>query len=167
MRAAFSLVAPYLPVGSTPTGVTGLPWFSEYGFQQTRGFRALKVWMALRHHGLAGYAAAIEHDLALAAHLVAAIEAAPDLALAAPPSLSIVCFRYVPPRGGAADLDALNRAVLEAVQLGGRAFLSGTTVAGQFALRACVVNHRSTPADIDALVATVRENGARLAAAAE
>lgn len=167
MRAAFSLVAPYLPVGNTPTGVTGLPWFSEYGFQQSRGFRALKVWMALRHHGLTGYTAAIEHDLALAAHLARQVEVAPDLALAAPPSLSIVCFRYLPPSGGAIDLDTLNRAVLEAVQLGGRAFLSGTVLDGHFALRACVVNHRSRPADIDALVAAVREAGTRLASVGE
>jgi aromatic-L-amino-acid decarboxylase len=165
LRAAFSLVPPYLPVGDTPTGVTGLPWFSEYGFQQSRGFRALKVWMALRHHGIAGYTAAIEHDLALAGYLVAQVEAAPDLALAAPPSLSIVCFRYVPSSGDAVDLDALNRKVLEEVQFGGRAFLSGTVLGGCFALRVCVVNHRSRVADIDALVAVVREVGAWLASA--
>ncbi|MGC4189844.1 MAG: pyridoxal-dependent decarboxylase [Thermomicrobiales bacterium] len=163
MRRTFSLVPDYLPTGATPTGVTGLPWFSEYGAQQSRGFRALKVWMALRYHGRDGYRAAIEHDLAQAAHLAAQVEAASDFELLAPPSLSIVCFRYIAPGQGLDDaaLDALNRAVLDDVQLGGEAFLSGTVVDGRFALRACIVNPRSTLADIDALVAIIREAAER------
>lgn len=163
MRAAFSLVPAYIPVGGAPSGAAGLPWFSEFGPQQTRGFRALKVWMALKAHGLAGYAALIERDIALAGRLAAGVEAAPDLELLIPPSLSIVCFRYAPP-GSRADgerIDALNRAILEEVQLGGRAFLSGTVIAGRFALRACVVNPRATATDIDATIALVREIGAR------
>lgn len=159
MRRTFSLVPDYLPTGATPTGVSGLPWFSEYGAQQSRGFRALKVWMALRYHGLDGYRAAIEHDLAQAAHLAALVEDADDFALLAPPSLSIVCFRFTAPGQKLDDaaLDALNRAVLEDVQLGGEAFLSGTTVDGRFALRACIVNPRSTLPDIDVLVRVIRD----------
>ena len=82
MRDTFSLVPPYLRTDGS-RGVGGPPWFSEYGFQQTRGFRALKVWMALKHYGLAGYAAPIEHDLALADHLAARVASAPDLELVA------------------------------------------------------------------------------------
>jgi glutamate/tyrosine decarboxylase-like PLP-dependent enzyme len=164
MRRAFSLVPDYLPSGAAPTGVNGLPWFSEYGAQQSRGFRALKVWMALRFHGLAGYRAAIDHDLDQAAHLVALIEAAPDLEIVAPPSLSIVCFRFTAP---GADLDtpalnALNQAILEEVQLGGEVFLSGTTVDGRFGLRACIMNPRSTPEDIETLVRVIRDTALRL-----
>lgn len=158
MRRTFSLVPDYLPTGATPTGVTGLPWFSEYGAQQSRGFRALKVWMALRYHGLDGYRAAIEHDLAQAVHLAALIDAADDFAMLAPPSLSIVNFRYTAP-GRNLDEDALNdlnRAVLDDVQLGGEAFLSGMVVDGHFSLRACIVNPRSTLADIETLVAVIR-----------
>ena len=69
MRDTFSLVPPYIRTEGNPTGVYGPPWFSEYGFQQTRAFRALKVWMALKHHGLYGYAAVIERDIALAERL--------------------------------------------------------------------------------------------------
>lgn len=149
MRAAFSLVPPYLRTDGNPSGVGGLPWFSEYGFQQTRGFRALKVWMALKNHGLSGYRQAIEHDLELARYLADAIRRTPTLELFEPQSLSIVCFRV-------AGEDALNQKILERIQLGGRAFLSGTTVGGKFWLRACIVNHRATMTDIDALVEEVR-----------
>jgi glutamate/tyrosine decarboxylase-like PLP-dependent enzyme len=127
--------------------------------QQTRGFRALKVWMALRYHGLAGYRASIEHDLALAERLAAAIQAAPDFQLFEPHSLSIVCFRYVPAAaGGDSDaLDALNKAILEKVQLGGRVFLSSTVVAGAFWLRACIVNPRAHEQDVDSVLDAVRD----------
>jgi aromatic-L-amino-acid/L-tryptophan decarboxylase len=79
MRDTFSLVPPYLRSDGQTDEVFGPPWFSEYGFQQTRGFRALKVWMSLKHHGLAGYAEAIERDLALAEHLADLVDSSPDL----------------------------------------------------------------------------------------
>jgi aromatic-L-amino-acid/L-tryptophan decarboxylase len=166
MRDTFSLVPPYLRTDENAAGVGGPPWFSEFGFQQTRGFRALKIWMALRYYGTAGYAEAIGRDIALADHLAARVAQAPDLELAAPHGLSIVCFRYVPREdagGGGARLDDLNRRILEAVQLGGRAFLSGTTIQGRFVLRACIINPRASREDVDAVVEVVRSEGARLA----
>jgi aromatic-L-amino-acid decarboxylase len=167
MRDAFSLIPPYLRTDGSPAGVGGPPWFSEFGFQQTRGFRALKVWMALKHHGLRGYAEAIERDIALAEHLAAKVETTPTLELSAPPGLSIVCFRYAPAplRGDDRRLDAINKAVLEEIQLGGEAFLSSTTLAGRFVLRACIVNPRASPEDLDALVDLVQAAGARAARA--
>src|SRR5262249_18651905 len=81
MRATFSLVPPYIRTAGSATGVFGLPWFSEYGFQQTRGFRALKVWMALKHLGLDGYKRAIEENLALARYLAERVQQTPDLDL--------------------------------------------------------------------------------------
>lgn len=163
-RAAFSLVPPYLRTEDSD-GVGGGVWFSEYGFEQTRPFRALKVWMMLRHLGTAGYRDLIAHDLAVADRLAAAVAAAPDLELLAH-GLSVVCFRCRPEKlaGDAARLDALNRRVLAAVQLGGRAFLAGTSIDGVFALRACVVNPGTRPEDADALVAEIR---AALSAAAD
>ncbi|GAA3452744.1 pyridoxal phosphate-dependent decarboxylase family protein [Dactylosporangium matsuzakiense] len=147
-RAAFSLVPDYLRTDGDVDGVGGPVWFSEIGFDQTRPFRALKVWMLLKHLGLDGYRARIEHDLAVAARIAERVAAAPELELLAH-GLSVVCFRV------RAD-DDTNRRVLRAVQLGGTAFLSGTTVGAAFALRACVVNPRSSPADADTLVAAVR-----------
>ncbi len=164
MRDAFSLTAPYLRTDGQPTGVGGLPWFSEYGFQQTRGFRALKVWMALKFHGVDGYTRSIDRDLDLAERLARRVREAGDMELLTSPSLSIVCFRYIPPhlRGDEQRLDDFNCRLLESVQLGGRAFLSGTTVRGTFSLRACIVNHRSTEADVDFLVEHIRQVGEQM-----
>jgi aromatic-L-amino-acid decarboxylase len=154
MRAAFSLVPPYLRTDGNPTGVGGLPWFSEFGFQQTRGFRALKVWMALKHHGLGGYRRAIDRNIALAEHLAELIRGSNDFELFEPQSLSIVCFRYSPPelRHDGEALDAVNKRLLERIQLGGEAFLSGTVMDDTFWLRACIVNPRTSRKDIEALV---------------
>ena len=164
MRDTFSLVPPYLRNDGTTDEIFGLPWFSEYGLQQTRGFRALKVWMNLKHHGLAGYTEAIERDMALAEHLASLVDASADLQRLAA-GLSIVCFRYAPPpwRDDAERLNALNKALLETLQRHGQAFLSSTTLEGTFVLRACIINPRTTPADLEYLVALVRDLGAQLA----
>lgn len=155
MRDAFSLVPAYLRTDEDPHGVGGPPWFSEYGLQQTRGFRALKVWMALKRYGVEGYRAAIDRTLDLAEHLAQRVEGDPRLALVAR-GLSIVCFRVRP--DGSLDReaeDSANRAVLDAVQRGGEAFLSGTVLDGRFCLRACIVNFRTTRSDVDRLVDAV------------
>lgn len=164
MRDAFSFVPPYLRTDEDPAGVGGPPWFSEFGFQQTRSFRALKVWMALKYHGVSGYREAIAHDLALASYLATRVEEASDLELVAPQTLSIVCFRYAPRilRDDPHRLDSLNRALLEEIQLGGQAFLSSTTLQGRFVLRACIINPRASRRDIDALVDLVRARGESL-----
>jgi aromatic-L-amino-acid decarboxylase len=120
--------------------------------------------MSLKHHGLAGYAEAIERDLALAEHLAHLVDAHEDLQRLAA-GLSIVCFRYAPPqwRADAARLETLNKALLEALQRSGQAFLSGTTLDGTFVLRACLINPRTSAADLEYLVAVVRDLGAQLA----
>jgi glutamate/tyrosine decarboxylase-like PLP-dependent enzyme len=160
LRAAFSRVPAYLREDSDPDGVSWLPWLSEYGTQQTRGFRALKVWAALAHHGRAGYAATIGRDLDLAERLAALVEAAPELALTSR-GLSVVTFRHVRPGAPAAELDRLNREVLRRVQLGGEAFLTGTELDGAFVLRACITNPRMRPQDTDRIVAAVERAAAQ------
>src|SRR5262249_54392298 len=87
MRSAFSLVPPDLRTDGSATGVGGPPWFSEFGFQQTRGFRALKVWMTMQQFGLNGYRSVIEGNIALARYLADRVRSADDMELAAPPSL--------------------------------------------------------------------------------
>jgi glutamate/tyrosine decarboxylase-like PLP-dependent enzyme len=160
MRETFSLVPPYLRTDDDPSGLSGPVWFSEYGIQQTRGFRALKVWMALRHDGVEGYRAAIDLQLELAEMLRASVERADDMEVVAA-GLSVVCFRYAPRQlaGDVEALDGLNRELLHRLQLGGEAFLSGTVLRGRFALRACIVNYKTREADIDRLVELVRVIG--------
>jgi aromatic-L-amino-acid decarboxylase len=150
MGATFSLVPPYLQTDGKTGGVSGLPWFSEYGFEQTRGFRALKVWMALRYHGLSGYRSSIERDIRLAEQLATSLRSRGDFEVFEPQTLSIVCFRYAPAklRNNAQMIDDLNKAVLEKVQLGGQAFLSSTVLDGRFWLRACIINPRTCEEDL-------------------
>jgi len=161
LRDAFSLVPPYLRT-EEGKGFGGLPWFSEYGPQQTRGFRALKLWMTLRTAGRDGIEAMIRGNIAMAGRLMKQVDAAPDLERLAPVPLSIVCFRYVPEgaRDDEARLDALNKRIMERVQSEGGAFVSSTTIRGRFALRACVLHYGTEPADVDSLVAAVRHAGA-------
>jgi glutamate/tyrosine decarboxylase-like PLP-dependent enzyme len=130
--------------------------------QQTRGFRALKLWLVLQQAGRAGVAAHVERHVALARRLAAEIDAAPDLERLAPVPLSIVCFRWVPPEGprDTAHLDAVNRSAMEAIQESGEAFVSGTVLRGAFALRACVLHFGTTEADVTALVRVVRRTAA-------
>jgi len=157
MRSTFSLVPPYLRTDGSTTGVGGPPWFSEYGFQQTRGFRALKVWMTMQQFGVNGYSAAIDANIALARDLAERVRRADDFELMAPPSLSVVCFRYVDRSLRDENaVAALNRALLERLQLGGEAFITSTELGGRFVLRACIVNYRSTCDDLDRMLEAIR-----------
>jgi glutamate/tyrosine decarboxylase-like PLP-dependent enzyme len=153
MRDAFSLVPPYL------RDDRALPWFSEFGIQQTRGFKALKLWMTLQQVGLDGYKESISRDVGLAKTLQDKIRARSDFELVAAGPLSVTCFRYAPPR--TRNVDALNRKLLETVQNEGKVFLTGTELDGRFALRACIVNFRTTEADLDLLLDVIAEAGKR------
>jgi len=175
MRSTFSLVPPYIRQSGSAGEVYGLPWLSEYGFQQTRGFRALKVWMTLQQFGLKGYREVIDGNIALARYLADCIRRSPELELSAPPGLSVVCFRFVGrggrPRVGDEErseetIAALNRTLLERLQLGGEAFLTSTDLRGRFVLRACFVNYRSRMEDVDRMLRAVVTIGTELVDAA-
>jgi glutamate/tyrosine decarboxylase-like PLP-dependent enzyme len=120
--------------------------------------------MALKYHGTEGYTTSIERDISLAQYMTRLVETSDDLDLLAPQSLSIVLFRYVPPafHDDEEQLNALNKAILQDIQLSGKAFLSGTVLHGKFALRACMVNYRAQMDDMDFVVELVKETGARL-----
>ena len=133
--------------------------FSEYGLQNSRGFRALKVWMSLRQIGARGYRERISRDIELAQALGRYVEAHPDLELLTPVSLSICAFRYRPQGVSEQDLDSLNQAVLERVWSREKVFLSNTLVHGKFALRACIVNFRTEESDLEALIDEVVSAG--------
>jgi aromatic-L-amino-acid/L-tryptophan decarboxylase len=124
----------------------------------------MKLWMTLWTLGREGVADRIERHVALAKVLRSRVSESDDLELLASGSLSIVCFRYAPEgtRANVAALDALNKTLMERIQSGGEAFVSGTTIGGRFALRACVLHDATQERDIDALVEVVRREGRTL-----
>jgi glutamate/tyrosine decarboxylase-like PLP-dependent enzyme len=130
--------------------------YYEYGFQNSRGFRALKVWLALRQVGRDGYTEMVRQDIALARALYDAAAAHPELE-AVGHSLSITTFRYVPAdlhAGGTAVEEYLNRLntdLLTAIQTSGKLFVSNAVLGGQFLLRACIVNFRTALGDVEAI----------------
>ncbi|NNF38866.1 MAG: aminotransferase class V-fold PLP-dependent enzyme, partial [Gemmatimonadetes bacterium] len=160
LRAAFAYHPPYYHFGSEVTN------FVDLGPQNSRGFRALKVWMQLRQAGRAGYAEMISDDIRLARRLDERVRETPELE-GGPGGLSIATFRYVPPElaegVGTADvearLEALNREIQARMERGGSAFVSNAVVGERYLLRACIVNINTRPEDIDALPALAVELG--------
>lgn len=143
--------------------------FKDQGPQLSRSFRALKVWMTFKAYGARRLRAAIESNIAIMRDLGDRIDRSPDLVRLAPVPLSVVCFQYRTDdpavHGDRRYLDALNERLVAAIERDGRVFLSGTTIGGVRALRACSVNHRLVPADVGTLLAVVRELGRSLARA--
>ena len=133
--------------------------FWDYGPELSRRFRALNVWLLIKYAGARALSAAIERNIACAKHLERLVEAAPDFEMLAPVGLSIACFRYVPPRF-TGDLDALNERVLIELQRQGRSYVSNARPKGRFALRACIVNYRTTEQDVEILLEDVRRAAA-------
>ena len=125
------------------------------GSEQTRPFRALKTWATIAARGRAGIAAQVARANALARELAALVEREPELELAAAPETSIVAFRARPAGCPPAGLDELNRALPEAVQARGRAFVTGTVFGGRETLRACILHPDTTSEHLSTLVAEV------------
>lgn len=163
LRRAFSYHPPYYHFGTEATN------FVDFGPQNSRGFRALKVWLAIRQVGRAGYARMIGDDIRLSRRMHERIAADSELQ-AVTQGLSISTFRFVPAdlrdRIGTEKvdryLDELNEALLERVQVSGEAFVSNAVVRGRYLLRACIVNFNTTSVDVDALPAIVTRHGRAL-----
>ena len=156
LRAAFVHAASYIDVVADRE-------MSDFAFwdvspELSRRFRALKIWFALKCHGAAAFVNTIERNVALAQQLGDEIDRSEDFERLAPVSLSIVCFRHAPRRlaGDNEALNALNRRLMVDLQRAGNSYLSNVMLAGKFALRACIVNHRTTESDIPALLDDLR-----------
>jgi aromatic-L-amino-acid decarboxylase len=153
LRAAFAYHPPYYHFAEHATN------YLDYGPQNSRGFRALKVWLALRQVGAAGYRQMIADDIRLSRAMAEAVRGSGELELFTQ-ELSIATFRYVPAdlRADAGDdiveqhLDALNRQLLDRLQRGGEAFVSNAIIRGRYLLRACIVNFHTTDSDVRAVV---------------
>ena len=153
MAEAFERPAPYL-VHDPDSPVRGPVSFNERGPELSRGFKALKVWMGLKRHGVTGYAAAVDHDVAMARELAECVSAHPDFELLAPPVLSIVGFRYRPRDKDLdeATLASLNRRIVNQLVGSGAFFLAPTLLKGTTAMRVAIVNFRTREDDVRALV---------------
>ena len=161
----FSLTPSYLAHGEGERGLTGVdvPWLSDYGFELSRGFHALKVWMALKEHGADKFGRVIQQNIDQARYLAGLVEATPELEPALPVALNIVCFRYVRPGLGDAALDDLNKRIELELQERGIAVPSIATIGGRKYLHVAVANHRSRREDFDLLVREVVRLGEELA----
>jgi len=146
--------------------------FYEWGPQNSRGFRALKVWLAFKQIGRAGYTTLIGDDIALARRLYEKVAAHPELE-ALTNALSITTFRYVPPdlpsslseEARKTYLNELNTTLLTRLTENGAVYLSNALIDERFALRACIVNFRTSAADVDAVPEIVAREGRLLSAA--
>jgi glutamate/tyrosine decarboxylase-like PLP-dependent enzyme len=148
-RDAFAAPAAYLR-RETRGLAAGSQWPCDLGPDLSRGFRALKTWFTLKAYGADKLGAMIGRTCALARYLERRILAEPRLELLAPVQLNIVCFRY---RG--ADADTLNADIVADIHESGIAAPSTTTIDGDLAIRAAIVNHRTDTCDIDALIGAV------------
>jgi aromatic-L-amino-acid/L-tryptophan decarboxylase len=142
----------------------GPAWFAERGVELSRGFKALKVWMGLKVHGRKAYAAQIENDVNLARFLAAEVDRRPDFERLAEPVLSIANFRYRP-RGrdlSDAELDRVNRRIINRLVADGAFFLAPTILKGKTALRVSITNFRTREEDLIALLDEVERLGRAL-----
>jgi glutamate/tyrosine decarboxylase-like PLP-dependent enzyme len=134
--------------------VEGFAFFEE-SLELSRRFRALKLWLSLRYHGVNAFREAIRADLEHAQQLAELVRTHESLELLAPVELSAVCFRHVRAGTSDAELNELNAAVLQRVIRRGRVYISNASIRGKFALRACFVNHRTKEEDVAAVVEEV------------
>ncbi len=142
LRQTFSLIPDYLKTAES--AAAEVHDFMDYGVQLGRRFRALKLWMVIRYFGWEGLAARIREHIRLAKLFASWVDADADFERLAPVPFSTVCFRAHPVGGSETALDALNTAVLDAVNATGRAYLSATKLRGRYALRLAVGNLRTT-----------------------
>jgi len=139
-----------------------VPWLSDYGFELSRGFFALKAWMTIREQGMEKYGRLIQQNIDQAHYLEGLVQDAEELELALPVSLNIVNFRYVRPGLSETRLDALNKQIEVALQEQGIAVPSTVSIQGRKYLHVAITNHRSRRDDFDLLVKEVIRLGNEL-----
>lgn len=166
LEDAFSFQPAYYHFADAAAKDPGLNYY-ELGYQNSRRFRALKVWLGLRHLGREGYTRLIREDIALAERLYERIAAHAEFE-ALTQHLSITTFRYVPDgvsrevAGAEAYLNQLNRTLLDEVQRSGEFFVSNAILDGRYALRSCIVNFRTSAGDVDAMPEVIARKGRAL-----
>jgi len=164
LRRAFSLTAPYLR-GTLPTEYTGLDYL-EFGPQMSRGFRALKVWMSLKHYGVEGYRKLLTQGIRCAEYLDQLVRTSEDFEALHEPNLFIYSFRYAPKQYRTAAnaneridayLDKINQRLADGIQASGTAFVMTSRLRGRVVLRFSICSHRTTLGDIEEVFAKLQE----------
>ena len=165
LQRAFSTGAGYIDVIADRDMSEFAYW--DHGPELSRRFRALKIWFLLKVHGARAIQDAIDGNITVARHLAHIVTESADFELMAPAPLSIVCFRYKSQDGrlredAPAGQDDFNKRLMVEVQRDGDSYLSNATINGRFALRACIVNFRTTAADVERLLEAIRRVAARM-----
>jgi aromatic-L-amino-acid decarboxylase len=161
-RHAFAYSAEYVKTASDDP-IAGFAFFDQT-IELSRRFRALKLWLSLRYHGLTAFRAAIAENIEQAKLLAKLIDAEPSLELLAPVELSAVCFRWA--NAETETLNDLNEEILREVNQAGRVWLSNASIRGAVGLRACITNHRTTEQDVRTVVEEVLAAADRVTAPA-
>ena len=159
-RAAFAVHPEYLE--GKARGIAAADYLHDYNLQTSRGFRALKLWMLLKEHGVEKFGRLIDQNIGQAHYLTGLIEAEPWMTLMAPTSVNIVSFRYDPGGLDESSLKSLNIEMMLRLQEAGIAALSDTTVHGHHCLRAAICNHRTRREDLDLLIAEAKRIGSEI-----
>jgi aromatic-L-amino-acid/L-tryptophan decarboxylase len=150
-REAFATAVSYLTVHER--GLAGGPEIlTNYGMELSRNFKALKVWMSLKEHGLEKYADMVRQNLRQAQYLAQLVRQEQQLELLADVSLNIVCFRFNPGNRTEEELNAMNKEILMRMQEEGIAAPSYTLLHNKYAIRTAITNHRSRMEDFEVLV---------------
>lgn len=168
LRRAFSMTAPYLR-GTLPTEYTGLDYL-EFGPQMSRAFRALKVWMSLKHYGAEGYRKLLSQSIRCAEHLDQLVRTSEDFEALHKANLFIYSFRYAPKRFRTATsgvervnervdayLDRINQRLADEIQASGTAFVMTSRLRDRVVLRFSICSHRTTLGDIEGVFAKLQE----------
>lgn len=162
-RGTFSLTPEYL-AHETRGLAAGHLWFTDYGLQLSRQFRALKVWMSIKEHGIERFGRMIARNVEQAHYFGQLVEEDPQLELLAPIGLDIVCFRFNPGNLDEEALNALNKEILMQLHEKGIAAPTYTTLGQTYCLRIAISNHRSTFEDFDLLAREVVRLGKEIVA---
>ncbi len=157
---AFSLHPEYLE--EKPRGVAAGEYLFDYGFELSRGFKALKIWMSLKEQGVAKFGRLIDQNIAQGAYLTELVAADPMLELMAPTAINIVCFRYRGDGGSEEALKALNTELMLRLQEAGTAVPTDTIVHGRHCLRVAINNHRTRREDLQLLISETVKLGRAL-----
>ncbi|MCP4460960.1 MAG: pyridoxal-dependent decarboxylase [Cytophagales bacterium] len=136
--------------------------FNEHHFQLSRNAKALKVWMGLKSYGFERIQKMQQKDIDLTRYLAEQLNEADDFELTSVSHLAIACFRYKGTLTHEEQISSLNQRMIPALEKDGRVFITGTKLKGEFAIRACLINHRMHKGTVDYLIKVVREVGSSL-----